>query len=274
MVPSANPKKDQDSLSFLAVCCGVLNTYFVGSIRRTKQLKLGQARTSSADKEVRLFTRGDFRAFEFAYRSYFEFVRNICQRMLRDPDEAEDAAQDVFVCVWCKFNTFRGEAAFSSWLYRLTTNSVLMRFRRNRCKCVPLEEPIDDDNTSSTEIGAPDLNLSGLLDRIDLQSAIDVLPNGYKTAFLLHDVEGYEHREIAEMRGNSIGNSKSQLHKARLKLRKLLGGAYRCDQAQDTTPSSRSLKCARNRPQICAAHRALPHEESQRTWARSAISSS
>src|SRR5215475_2362064 len=89
----------------------------------------------------------------------------------------------------------------------------------------------------------PDLNLSGLLDRIDLQSAIDVLPNGYKTAFLLHDVEGYEHREIAEMRGNSVGNSKSQLHKARLKLRKLLGAI----------PSSRELKCRPSRPQVCAS---------------------
>src|SRR5262245_36937096 len=142
--------------------------------------------------------------------------------MLRDPIEAEDATQDVFVCVLCKINTFRGESAFSSWLYRLTTNSVLMRFRRNRCACVPLEEPGEEDS-ASREIGAPDLNLSGLLDRIDLQSAIDVLPNGYKTAFLLHDVHGYAHREIAEMYGNSVGNSKSQLHKARLRLRKLLG---------------------------------------------------
>jgi RNA polymerase sigma-70 factor, ECF subfamily len=188
-----------------------------------RQLKLRQGGTASADKAVRLFTRGDARAFEFVYRSYFEFVRNICLRMLRDPVEAEDAAQDVFVCVWCKFNTFRGESAFSSWLYRLTTNSVLMRFRRNRYTCVPLEESSEDDNASCHELGAPDLNLIGLLDRIDLQSAIDVLPKGYKTAFLLHDVQGYDHREIAEMRGNSVGNSKSQLHKARLKLRKLLG---------------------------------------------------
>jgi len=200
-------------------------------------LKRRQARTSSADKEVRLFIRDDTRAFEFAYRSYFDFVRNICLRMLRDPVEAEDAAQDVFVCVLCKLNTFRGEAAFSSWLYRLTTNSVLMRFRRKRYTRVPWEEPKEDDNESCTEIGAPDLNMSGLLDRIDLQSAIDVLPKGYKTAFLLHDVEGYEHREIAEMRGNSVGNSKSQLHKARLKLRKLLGGIPRASRSKAQYPA-------------------------------------
>src|SRR5215471_11857956 len=136
---AGEPKKTQDSLSFLAVCSGVLNTYLVASFRRTRQLKRRQA--PSADKEVRLFIRDDTRAFDFVYRSYFEFVRNICLRMLRDPAEAEDAAQDVFVCVLCKLNTFRGEAAFSSWLYRLTTNSVLMRFRRNRYTCVPLEEP-------------------------------------------------------------------------------------------------------------------------------------
>ena len=270
--PSAHPKSNKNSLSFLAVCSGVFNTYLVGSFRRTRQLKLRQAGTSSADKEVRLFTRDGTRAFEFAYRSYFEFVRNICLRMLRDPVEAEDAAQDVFVCVLCKLDTFRGEAAFSSWLYRLTTNSVLMRFRRNRCAYVPLEEPTEDDNDSSTEIGAPDLNLSGLLDRIDLQSAIDVLPNGYKTAFLLHDVEGYEHREIAEMRGNSIGNSKSQLHKARLKLRKLLGGIPARFQQQRAIPSSREAKCRPGRPQVCVTHRAVPREQSHRTLVRSVIS--
>ena len=186
-------------------------------------MKPGQVATSSADKAVRLFAQGDARAFEFVYRSYFQYVRNICLRMLRDPSEAEDATQDVFVCVFCKINTFRGESAFSSWLYRLTTNSILMRFRKNQRPCVPLEEPGEEDSPFRDEIGAPDLNLSGLLDRIDLQSAIDVLPNGYKTAFLLHDVHGYAHREIAEMYGNSVGNSKSQLHKARLRLRKLLG---------------------------------------------------
>jgi len=222
-------------------------------------LKRRQA-APSADKEVRLFIRDDTKAFDFVYRSYFEFVRNICLRMLRDPAEAEDAAQDVFVCVLCKLNTFRGEAAFSSWLYRLTTNSVLMRFRRNRYTCVPLEEPTEDDTASSTELGGPDLNLSGLLDRIDIQAAIDVLPNGYKTAFLLHDVEGYEHREIAEMRGNSIGNSKSQLHKARLRLRQLLGGISVRFQEQGAITSSRELKCRPNRPRVRTTHRAVPRE--------------
>lgn len=146
--------------------------------------------------------------------------------MLRDPIEAEDATQDVFVCVFRKINTFRGESAFSSWLYRLTTNSVLMRFRKNKRQnaCVSLEEHSEESSASCSEIGAQSMNLSGLLNRIDLQTAIGVLPNGYRTTFVLHDIQGYDHYEIAKMFGRSVGNSKSQLHKARLRLRKLLSG--------------------------------------------------
>ena len=181
---------------------------------------------SSVDNAIRLFNQGDKRAFESIYRGYCEFVHRICLRMLRDPFEAEDAAQDVFVCVFHKINTFRGESAFSSWLYRLTTNSVLMRFRKNKHehKWISLEERKDDEGGSFSEIGTEDLHLSRLLDPIDLRSAIDVLPYGYKVAFVLHDIQGYNHTEIAEISGHSIGNSKSQLHKARLRLRKLLGG--------------------------------------------------
>jgi len=189
-----------------------------------RRFKSRKAANLSADKAIRLFNQGDIQAFESIYRSYCEFVHRICLRMLRDPVEAEDAAQDVFICVFRKINTFRGESAFSSWLYRLTTNSVLMRFRKKKHRWVPLEEPRDDDGVSYSEIEAVDLNLSGVLDRIDLQSALAVLPNGYKTAFVLHDIQGYDHHEIARMFGYSIGNSKSQLHKARLRLRSLLYG--------------------------------------------------
>jgi RNA polymerase sigma-70 factor, ECF subfamily len=189
-----------------------------------RDLKSRTAAILSLNKAIRLFNQGDAKAFEFIYRSYCDFVHRICLRLLRDPVEAEDAAQDVFVCLLCKINTFRGESAFSSWLYRLTANSVLMRFRKKKHTWIPLEEPREDEGGSYRESGAPDSNLSGLLDRLDLQSAVDVLPNGYKTAFVLHDVQGYDHSEIAEMFGYSIGNSKSQLHKARRRLRQLLGG--------------------------------------------------
>jgi RNA polymerase sigma-70 factor, ECF subfamily len=190
-----------------------------------RRFKSRKAPNLSADKAIRLFNQGDIQAFESIYRTYCEFVHRICLRMLRDPAEADDAAQDVFVCVFHKINTFRGESAFSSWLYRLTTNSVLMRFRKKKHTWISLEERGDDDGASYSEIEAVDLNLSGVLDRIDLQSAIAVLPNGYKTAFVLHDIQGYDHREIAKMFGCSTGNSKSQLHKARLRLRSLLYSA-------------------------------------------------
>ncbi len=191
-----------------------------------QRLKPTNSAAFSVVNAIRLLNKGDANAFEFIYRSYSDFVHRICLRMLRDPAEAEDAAQDVFVCVFHKINTFRGESAFSSWLYRLTTNSVLMRFRKNKRKhkWIPLEEERRDEDGGCGEISAQDLNLSGLLDRIDLQSAIELLPNGYKSVFVLHDIQGYAHTEIAEISGHSIGNSKSQLHKARLRLRKLLGG--------------------------------------------------
>ena len=198
-----------------------------------RRLKPRKGAALSLDKAIRLFNQGDTKAFEFIYRSYRGFVHSICLRMLRNPVEAEDAAQDAFVQVLCKINTFRGESAFSSWLYRLTTNNVLMRFRKNKHTWIPLEESREDDGGSCGEISATDLSLSGLLDRIDLQSAIDVLPNGYKAAFVLHDIQGYRHREIAEIFGNSVETSKSQLHKARLRLRKILVGTPKKGVQQD-----------------------------------------
>jgi RNA polymerase sigma-70 factor, ECF subfamily len=188
-----------------------------------RRLKPRNAATLSLNNAIRSFNRGDAKAFEFIYRNSCDFVHRICLCMLRDPVEAEDAAQDVFVCVFRKINTFRGESAFFTWLYRLTKNSVLMRFRKNKHTLLPLEEPGEDEGSSRLEIGAPDPNLSGLLDRIDLQAAVSVLPHGYKKAFVLHDVQGYGHSEIAKMFGYSAGNSKSQLHKAHLRLRTLLG---------------------------------------------------
>jgi RNA polymerase sigma-70 factor (ECF subfamily) len=112
-----------------------------------------------------------------------------------------------------------------------------MRFRKNRQRWVPLEETEECNGGSYREISLPDLNLSGVLDRIDLESAIDVLPNGYKAAFVLHDIQGYRHREIAEMFGRSIETSRSQLHKARLRLRKLLTGIPKKEVPQDLNQS-------------------------------------
>jgi len=161
--------------------------------------------------------------FEDIYRSYAELVYGVCLRTLRDPIEAEDATQDVFVRVLLKLHTFRGEAAFSSWLYRLAMNVVLMRFRKNR-KSISLDDVPEPE--INDRIGAPKVQAypSNAVDRIDLQTAIKHLPSGVKTVFILHDIQGYRHRQIAQFFGYSEGNSKAQLHRARIRLRKLLQG--------------------------------------------------
>jgi RNA polymerase sigma-70 factor, ECF subfamily len=202
-----------------------------------RELKRNSAGCLSLNQAIRLVHQGDPKAFEFIYRSYCGLVHRICLRMLRNPVDAEDAAQDVFVRVFCKINTFRGESAFSSWLYRLATNTVLMRFRKNK-RTLTLEEPGEVNGGLSREVSVTHPERDGLSGRIDLQAAINVLPNGYKGAFLLHDVQGYAHREIAEILGYSIGCSKSQLHKARKLLRELLRDMPKNRVPQDTKPPS------------------------------------
>jgi RNA polymerase sigma-70 factor (ECF subfamily) len=146
-------------------------------------------------------------------------------RMLADPTEAEDLTQEAFLLLFRKIHTFRGESAFSTWLHRLVVNLVLMRLRKKSPPIISIETTpdLDDDTYSpSIDMGAPDLLLEGSIDRINLERCIGQLPAGYRTMFVLHDVQGYEHREIAEMLGRSVGDSKSQLHKARTRLRELL----------------------------------------------------
>lgn len=174
---------------------------------------------------IRLAQQGDAAAFETIYQLHSSRVYALCLRMIGDPTEAEDLTQEAFLQLFRKIHTFRGESAFSSWLHRLTANIVLMRFRKKRPVPVSLEEmirPDDEQNRATFEIGALDPRLSGLFDRLNLHDALEQLPEGYKSMFLLHDVHGYEHNEIASILGCSVGNSKSQLHKARKRLRELL----------------------------------------------------
>lgn len=163
-------------------------------------------------------------AFEFLYHMHKRRVYSLCLRMTGNTAEAEDLAQEAFLQLFRKIGTFRGESAFSTWLHRLSVNVVLMHLRRKNLPETPLEEftePAHEDGPKR-EIGARDQNLAGSIDRVNLERAIERLPPGYRTIFVLHDMEGYEHNEIAAMMGCSIGNSKSQLHKARMKLRDLL----------------------------------------------------
>jgi RNA polymerase sigma-70 factor (ECF subfamily) len=143
--------------------------------------------------------------------------------MTANTAQAEDLTQEAFLQLFRKISTFRGESAFSTWLHRMSVNVVLMHLRKKGLPVIPLEDTMETEEESpKKEPGAEDIALEGAVDRLQLQRAVAALPPGYRSIFVLHDVEGYEHNEIAEMVGCSIGNSKSQLHKARLKLRELL----------------------------------------------------
>ena len=144
-------------------------------------------------------------------------------RITGDATEAEDLAQEAFLQLFRKIATFRGESAFSTWLHRLVVNVVLMHLRKKGLQQVPLEEADSwQDDAIKREYGDDDPRLLGAVDRLALKRAIEQLPPGYRSVFVLHDVEGYEHNEIAQIMNCSVGNSKSQLHKARLKLREAL----------------------------------------------------
>ena len=137
--------------------------------------------------------------------------------------EAEDLTQEAFLQLYRKISTFRGESAFSTWLHRLAVNVVLMHLRKKGLQQVSLDEmDTSQSEPVKRDYGSDDLRLTGSVDRIGLQTAIADLPPGYRSVFVLHDVEGYEHNEIAEIMKCSVGNSKSQLHKARMKLRERL----------------------------------------------------
>jgi len=174
---------------------------------------------------IRRAQGGDQLMFEHLYRLYSRRVYALCLRIVGNTTEAEDLTQEVFLLLLRKIHTFRGDSAFSTWLHRLAANLVLMHLRKKSLPIVSIEaNPDPDENTGSPaiDIGAPDLLLEGSIDRINLERCIEQLPVGYRTMFVLHDIEGYRHNEIAEILGRSIGVSKSQLHKARLRLRELL----------------------------------------------------
>ncbi|MEZ5428244.1 MAG: RNA polymerase sigma factor [Pyrinomonadaceae bacterium] len=164
--------------------------------------------------------KGDMIAFEEIYQRHHRRVYSICLRMLKNTTEAEDLTQDVFIQLHRKIGSFRGDSAFTTWLHRLTVNQVLMHFRKRNVK---FEKTTEEGDTPVQVVdGTNNPRKMPVVDKIALENAIEQLPNGYRNVFVLHDVEGYEHEEVARILGCSVGTSKSQLHKARLKLRKLL----------------------------------------------------
>ena len=176
---------------------------------------------SAADLDLcRLAAGGNLAAFELIYQRYHRRTYALCLRMTNSQTEAEDLTQEVFIQLFRKVGSFRGDSAFSTWLHRLTVNQVLMHFRRRSVKNEKVSE--DGEMPEQTVTGSANPNRMQVVDRIALKNAVALLPKGYKSVFLLHDVQGYEHEEVARRLGISIGTSKSQLHKARLKLRTLL----------------------------------------------------
>lgn len=172
----------------------------------------------TVDRNVELAAAGDVTAFEELYKSHHRCVYALCLRMTRNVSEADDLTQDVFVQLFRKLKTFRGEASFTTWLHRLTVNEVLMHFRRTARRP---QRNIEDSPTPA-ERGSENPARMRVLDRISLDQAVMQLPPGYRAVFVLHDIEGYEHRQIGRMLGCAQGTSKSQLHKARMRLRRLL----------------------------------------------------
>ena len=174
----------------------------------------------TVDTDAQLAGTGDMEAFEKIYRRHHKRVYSLCLRMTRNVYQAEDLAQDVFVQVFRKINTFRGDSSFSTWLHRLAVNQVLMQLRKPAEK---RERPTEDgDIPVQILAGTENPRKMAILDRVWLEEAVRLLPQGYRTVLILHDVEGYEHEEIGRLLGCAVGTSKSQLHKARRKLRTLL----------------------------------------------------
>jgi RNA polymerase sigma-70 factor (ECF subfamily) len=169
---------------------------------------------------ARAAAAGDSAAFEKLYEQHRRRVYSLCLRMLGNVSQAEDLTQEVFLQLFKKIGSFRGDSAFTTWLHRLTVNQVLMHLRRRGVKLEHTSE--QGDFTDVVETPLQSTRRISMVDRLALEKAISELPPGYRTVFVLHDVEGYEHEEISDLLGVTVGTSKSQLHKARMRLRELL----------------------------------------------------
>jgi RNA polymerase sigma-70 factor (ECF subfamily) len=210
--------------------------------------------TKKLRTDSELITRakdGDEQACAAIFDLHRRRVYSTCLLMTKNVSDAEDMTQDAFIQIFRGIRSFRGDSAFSTWIYRVVVNTVLMTRRKRHLKEVSLDEPASVDYSPvPREFGQDDNKLMGTIDRVALTQAANELPEGCRNIFILHEVEGYEHHEIAEQLSCSIGNSKSQLHKARLKMRKLLAsGRKRIGRRRTTVRSeekrNRSLSVAR-----------------------------
>src|SRR5712671_2810312 len=188
---------------------------FCGNTRQESAMSIGDL-----VKGRHITGSGRAQPFEEIFRLHHRRVYSICLRMTGNSTEAEDLTQDVFIQVFRRLGSFRGESAFTTWLHRLTVNQVLMHFRKKHIRKEQLTE--DGELPLGTMFDRNRFNRSPVLDRLALDEAIVQLPHGYRMVSVLHDVEGLEHSEIASLLGCSIGISKSQLHRARMRMRLLL----------------------------------------------------
>lgn len=173
-------------------------------------------------RAVRAAQRGDPFAFQRLYERYKNYVYSVCLRMCKDPPLAEDLTQDVFFHVWRKLGSFRGQALFRTWLYRVTINRVFLHFRKQRVVTLSLDEetlPLAE-SALLREVGQADL-----ADCICLRSTLKLLSPRHRSVLMLHDIEGYRHGDISRLLGITCGASRAQLHKARVKIRLALGTA-------------------------------------------------
>jgi RNA polymerase sigma-70 factor (ECF subfamily) len=196
---------------------------------------------------------GDADAFAGLFEAHKARIYSVCLRMTNNPSEAEDFTQEAFLQAFRKIANFRGDSAFTTWLHRITVNTMLMRFRKKAIRQVPLDEPYCNSNGDNIprEHGTKDSRLAGCLDRVALAWALKALPQGYRAIFLLHEVMGYQHQEIAKLRGCSVGNSKSQLYKAKQRIRELL------------TCSPETRWTVIRSDELCAKHAGTPHVATQ-----------
>lgn len=194
----------------------------VPALKRANIVTVEATNITASDFELaQAAASGRTEAFEELYQRHYRRVYSLCLRMVANPTEAEDLTQEVFVQLFRKIGSFRGESAFTTWLHRMTVNQVLMHFRKRGVK---LEQTTDegDELLNVVQAGTERPQAMPVVDRIALDRAVAQLSPGYRSVFVLHDVEGYEHEEVAKMLGISVGTSKSQLHKARMRLRDLL----------------------------------------------------
>src|ERR1700732_4063358 len=228
---SSFARRQRNQPSSTTRCLETLQGYLthtkIASAKKRQEYHMKHRALTLAPSEAEAIERakqGDAEAFALLYGLHKRRVYSLCLRMTANSAKAEDLTQEAFLQLFRKIGTFRGESAFSTWLHRMAVNVVLMQLRKKNLPVVPIDETTEgeEEGTIRKELGAPDERLAGSIDRLQLQRAVDELPPGYRTIFVLHDVEGYEHNEIATMVGCSIGNSKSQLHKARMKLRESL----------------------------------------------------